>query len=86
MLVSMGGTGAILLDETGCFHRAQAPDGTVKNSVGAGDSMVAGFLAGWLRFEIMSALCGWESPQAAPPAFSYSLAEREEVMALLETF
>ena len=49
VLISMAGDGAILLDETGGFHRINAPKGTVKNSVGAGDSMVAGFLAGYLQ-------------------------------------
>ncbi|MDA6840206.1 PfkB family carbohydrate kinase, partial [Escherichia coli] len=49
VLVSMAAKGAILLDETGRYHKIFAPEGTVKNSVGAGDSMVAGFLAGWLE-------------------------------------
>lgn len=46
VLVSMAGDGAVLLDENGCIHRIKAPQGKVINSVGAGDSMVAGFLAG----------------------------------------
>ncbi|MGI5933090.1 MAG: 1-phosphofructokinase, partial [Eubacterium sp.] len=49
VLVSMAGDGAILVDENG-GHCRQAPcSGTVRNSVGAGDSMVAGFLSGYLR-------------------------------------
>ena len=75
-----------MLDETGRFHRAQAPDGTVKNSVGAGDSMVAGFLAGWLRFGDYERALRMGIAAGSATAFSYSLAEREEVMALLETF
>lgn len=47
VLVSMAGDGALLLDETGAVTQCPAPKGTVRNSVGAGDSMVAGFLAGW---------------------------------------
>ena len=86
VLVSMGGAGAILLDESGRFHRAQAPDGTVKNSVGAGDSMVAGFLAGWLRFGDYERALRMGIAAGSATAFSYGLAEREEVMALLETF
>ena len=86
VLVSMGGAGAILLDESGLFHRAQAPDGTVKNSVGAGDSMVAGFLAGWLRFGDYERALRMGIAAGSATAFSYGLAEREEVMALLETF
>ncbi len=46
VLVSMAGDGAILLDENGAVHRIGVCRGEVKNSVGAGDSMVAGFLAG----------------------------------------
>ena len=49
ILVSMAGNGALLLDETGCVHRISCPEGLVVNSVGAGDSMVAGFLAGYLQ-------------------------------------
>lgn len=49
VLVSMGGKGAILLAEDGESIAALPADGTVRNSVGAGDSMVAGFLAGWLE-------------------------------------
>jgi 1-phosphofructokinase len=49
VLVSMAGEGAVLLDETGAFHRMKCPTGVVVNSVGAGDSMVAGFLAGFLQ-------------------------------------
>ncbi len=46
VLVSMAGDGAILLDESGNFHQRGVCKGKVKNSVGAGDSMVAGFIAG----------------------------------------
>lgn len=49
VLVSMAGDGALLLDETGKTYRTGCPKGKVVNSVGAGDSMVAGFLAGYLR-------------------------------------
>jgi len=47
VLVSMAGEGAVLAAETGLVLMNQAPRGTVRNSVGAGDSMVAGFIAGW---------------------------------------
>lgn len=46
VLVSLGKEGALLLDETGFAHRASAVGGKPVNTVGAGDSMVAGFLAG----------------------------------------
>ena len=51
VLVSLGGDGAFLLDEEKMGHRLGAPKGRLENSVGAGDSMVAGFLAGWLEKE-----------------------------------
>ncbi len=50
VLVSMAGEGAVLIDSNGEEHRAQAPKGLVRNSIGAGDSMLAGFLAGLLSF------------------------------------
>lgn len=49
VLVSMAGNGALLIDEYGNILRQEAPGGEVFNSVGAGDSMVAGFLAGLLK-------------------------------------
>ena len=49
VLVSMAGDGSLLVDERGNCHRLGVPKGKVRNSVGAGDSMVAGFLAGWLE-------------------------------------
>ena len=49
VLVSMAEKGAVLITETGEAYQAQAPKGTLRNSVGAGDSMVAGFLAGYLK-------------------------------------
>lgn len=51
VLVSRGAEGALLLSEDGQVHTCAAAKltGPVVNSVGAGDSMVAGFLAGWLR-------------------------------------
>lgn len=49
VLVSRGADGAVLLDETGALYCCVSPVGQLVNSVGAGDSMVAGFLAGYLR-------------------------------------
>ncbi|MBQ8589662.1 MAG: 1-phosphofructokinase [Firmicutes bacterium] len=81
VLVSLGGEGALLLDESGKFHRIGVPEGTLKMSVGAGDSMVAGFLAGYqYSGDYMTALrvgaaCG------SATAFSTTLATKEEVIA-----
>ena len=49
VLVSMGAAGAVLVAENGQVYTSPAPAGRLVNSVGAGDSMVAGFLAGWLE-------------------------------------
>ena len=49
VLVSRGADGAVLLDENGRQHMMASPKGKLVNSVGAGDSMVAGFLAGYLK-------------------------------------
>lgn len=49
VLVSLGGDGALLVDETGEVHRIGVAPCEMVNSVGAGDSMVAGFLAGYLK-------------------------------------
>lgn len=49
VLVSMAGEGAVLIDANEDVHMAPAPKGTLVNGVGAGDSMVAGFMAGWLE-------------------------------------
>ena len=46
VLISLGGDGALLLDENGKYHRAKALPIVPVNTVGAGDSAVAGFLAG----------------------------------------
>ena len=49
VLVSMAGEGAVLIDENGREYMSEAPEGKVVNAVGAGDSMVAGFIAGYLE-------------------------------------
>ena len=79
VLVSMAGQGAVLLDETGEVYMLPAPKGELVNAVGAGDSMVAGFLAGWLTKEDYEyAFCMGVSAGSAS-AFSENLATKEEV-------
>lgn len=84
VLVSMAGDGAILLDETGAFHKIAAPKGKVKNSVGAGDSMVAGFLAGYLQSRDYETALRTGAAAGSATAFSERLAQRDEVQALLD--
>lgn len=84
VLVSMAARGAMLLDETGGYHRMAAPKGEVKNSVGAGDSMVAGFLAGYLTKKDYRYALRLGSAAGSATAFSVGLATKEEIMRLLE--
>lgn len=86
VLVSMAGDGALLLDETGRTHRAGVPKGKVVNSVGAGDSMVAGFLAGWLERRDYDWALRLGTAAGSATAFSLGLAERETIRQLLTQF
>lgn len=86
VLVSMAGDGSILLDETGAWHRLGVPPGTVRNSVGAGDSMVAGFLAGWLETGTYEAAHRMGAAAGSATAFSDCLATGAEIRALLRAF
>lgn len=82
VLVSMAGDGALLLDENGATHTCGVCKGTVKNSVGAGDSMVAGFIAGSEKGDYEYALKLGTAAGGAT-AFSDGLAQREEIFRLL---
>ena len=84
VLISMAGDGAILIDEYGKMHRCGVCKGTVKNSVGAGDSMVAGFTAGSLQGDYEYALKLGTAAGGAT-AFSDGLATKEKIAELLET-
>ena len=83
VLVSMAGDGALLLDQSGRTHVCGVCRGTVKNSVGAGDSMVAGFLAGSVGGDYDYALKLGTAAGGAT-AFSDGLAERKLIFELLE--
>ena len=84
VLISMAGDGAMLIDEYGKMHRCGVCRGTVKNSVGAGDSMVAGFVAGSLGGDYEYALKLGTAAGGAT-AFSDGLAVREKINELLKT-
>ena len=84
VLVSMAGDGAMLIDEFGKTHRCGVCKGIVKNSVGAGDSMVAGFMAGSLNGDYKYALKLGTAAGGAT-AFSHGLATKEKISELLKT-
>lgn len=83
VLVSMAGDGALLIDEHGKQHICGICKGTVKNSVGAGDSMVAGFIAGLQKGDYTYALKLGTAAGGAT-AFSDGLAQRDRILKLLE--
>lgn len=86
VLVSMAGDGSLLVDETGGCHRLGVPKGQVRNSVGAGDSMVAGFVAGWLKTGDYAYAQRLGAAAGSATAFSDGLATGDQIMALLNTF
>ena len=83
VLVSMAGDGALLLDEKGCTHRIGCPKGQVVNSVGAGDSMVAGFVAGYLQSGDYNTALRLGTACGSATAFSLGLARKADIEKLL---
>lgn len=83
VLVSMAGEGGVLVAETGEVFQSPAAKGTVVNSVGAGDSSVAGFLAGLAETGSYEAAFRMALATGSASAFSDHLATRAEVEALL---
>ena len=86
VLISMAGDGAILLTKGGKHYKSPAPKGKLVNSVGAGDSMVAGFLTGCIEHDdnLEEAFYLGVATGSAS-AFSENLATRPEVEGLLKT-
>lgn len=85
VIVSMAADGAIMIDEDGNVYQMDAPKGDVKNSVGAGDSMLAGFLAGYINKGSYAEAFKMGVCTGSASAFSEELATKEEVLALLES-
>ena len=83
ILVSLAGDGSLLLDEAGGVRRLGVPLGTVRHTVGAGDSMVGGFLAGWLETQDYAAAHRMGAAAGSATAFSDGLATGEEIRTLL---
>lgn len=84
VLVSMAGDGAVLVDENGNVYKRLPPKGTVVNSVGAGDSMVAGFLAGYLTSGSYENALLLGTAAGSATAFTSWLAGRAQIDAMLE--
>ena len=84
VLISMAGDGAVLITEDGQVFQAEAPKGKLVNSVGAGDSMVAGFLYGYLQKNDYADAFQYGVCTGSASAFSEELATKAEVEALLD--
>ncbi|HCT91527.1 MAG TPA: 1-phosphofructokinase [Lachnospiraceae bacterium] len=84
VLVSLAGAGAVLVDAHGTVHESCAPKGMLKNGVGAGDSMVAGFLAGWLEQENYRYAFRMGLAAGSASAFSETMATRSEIKNVLQ--
>ena len=84
VLISMAGDGSMLIDETGKMHRMGVCKGKVKNSVGAGDSMVAGFTAGIQSGDYEYAL-KLATAAGGATAFSDGLATKDKITELFNT-
>ncbi|WP_035769023.1 1-phosphofructokinase [Butyrivibrio sp. NC2002] len=85
VLISMAGDGAMLVTETGECFRVGVPKGTVKNSVGAGDSMVAGFVAGYMKTKDYRVALNMGTAAGSATAFSDDLATGELINSIYET-
>lgn len=79
VLVSMGKTGAALIDEAGTEYFLKSPEGKRVNTVGSGDSMVAGFIAGFLKYNNYNDALKMGVSAGSASALSKYLATKEEV-------
>ena len=84
VIISMAGDGAILIPENGDPIKREVPKGILKNSVGAGDSMVAGFISGYLKNNDINEAFKMGIATGSASAFSEELATKDEVINLLE--
>ena len=84
VMVSMAGEGAVLVAGDGSIYEAPVPKGKLVNGVGAGDSMVAGFLAGWLERKDYRHAFYMGIAAGSASAFSELLATKKEIEAVYE--
>lgn len=84
VLVSMAGEGAVLIAADGTVYDAPAPKGTLVNGVGAGDSMVAGFMAGYMERQDYKYAFQMGVAAGSASAFSENLATKQEIEAVYQ--
>ncbi len=84
VLISMAGEGAVLIAANGDIYEAPAPRGTLVNGVGAGDSMVAGFMAGYIDRQEYEHAFYMGLAAGSASAFSENLATRQEIEAIYQ--
>ncbi len=85
VLISMGGNGAILVDENESIHKIGVAEGKVINSVGAGDSMVAGFMAGYEKYHDYALALKLGTAAGNATAFSEGLAKKDMIDTVFKT-
>ncbi len=83
VLISMGGDGSILITNEGEVVKISVPEGTVINTVGSGDSMVAGFIAGYLKTQDLKQALKFATATGSATAFSTWLATSDKIDDLL---
>lgn len=84
VLISLAGEGAVLLTEDGNVYSAEAPQGVLQNSVGAGDAMVAGFVAGWMEKKDYEWAFQLALASGSASAFAKGFATEPEIMEVLK--
>ena len=82
VLVSMAGDGAVLVDQNNDVHITSAPKGEVKNSVGAGDSMVAGFIYEYIKTGDTKKAFNFSVAVSSASAFKTGLADKNDLKKL----
>ncbi len=83
VLISRGGEGSLLLTETGEILEGSIPKGTLISTVGAGDSMVAGFIAGFIKYQAFDRALQLGAAAGSATAYSPWLAKKHTIDALL---
>ena len=86
VLISMDKDGAILITKDKNMLYSEAPKGIVVNSVGSGDSMVAGFITGYITYQDYEKALKMGIAAGSASAFSKELATKEEILYYLSKF